>query len=230
MCNPTKRQEIPDLALSVLYLVVQPSGVKSWALRSRYAGKPKKLTLGRWSIMGAGTARAAASEAQETVEHGDDPSAAKKAAKAERLDAELAKRDTVRAMFDLYRKRRLTQLKAGETVRIVLEKHVLPKWGDRRIQDIKRRDVIELLEDIVASGRAVTANRVRAYLSAFFAWSVEREAIETSPIVGTKPPSPENSRDRVLSGTMPPLPWPSIAPPFRYRTAHWAISSRCPSQ
>ncbi|WP_336418776.1 tyrosine-type recombinase/integrase [Roseovarius sp. D22-M7] len=197
--DPNKRLEIPDPALSGLYLVVQPGGAKGWALRYRYAGKPRKLTLGRWPIMGVADARAAASEAIEAVEHGDDPGAAKKQAKAARIDAQLSERDTVRTMFDTYRKRRLTQLKAGDTVQAVINKHVMPKWGDRRIQDIARRDVIELLEDIVESGRAVTANRTRAYLSAFFAWAVERDAIATSPITGTKPPSPENSRERVLS-------------------------------
>jgi integrase len=197
--DPAKRLEVPDPALSGLYLVVQPSGAKSWALRYRYLGKPRKLTLGRWPIMGVAAARAAASEAVEAVEHGNDPGAAKKAAKAERIDAQLSERDTVRAMFDLYTKRRLTQLKAGNTVQTVINKHVMPKWGDRRIQDIARRDVIELLEDIVESGRAVTANRTRAYMSAFFAWAVERDAITISPIAGTKPPAPENSRERVLS-------------------------------
>ena len=59
--------------------------------------------------------------------------------------------------------------------------------------------MIDLLEDIVETGRAVTANRTRAYLSAFFAWAVQRDATATSPIVGTKPPVPENSRERVLS-------------------------------
>ncbi len=54
------RREIPDPALFGLYLVVQPSGVKSWALRYRYAAKPKKLTLGRWPVMGLADARAAA--------------------------------------------------------------------------------------------------------------------------------------------------------------------------
>ena len=39
------RVEIPDGG-SGLYLVVQPSGSKSWALRYRFAGKPTKLTLG----------------------------------------------------------------------------------------------------------------------------------------------------------------------------------------
>src|SRR5690606_17596072 len=58
--DPDRRLEIPDPALSGLYLVVQPSGAKSWALRYRFGGKPAKLTLGRWPIMGVADARAAA--------------------------------------------------------------------------------------------------------------------------------------------------------------------------
>ncbi|HEY9723526.1 MAG TPA: Arm DNA-binding domain-containing protein, partial [Oscillatoriaceae cyanobacterium] len=40
------RREIPDGLVTGLYLVVQPSGAKSWAIRYRHAGKPRKLTLG----------------------------------------------------------------------------------------------------------------------------------------------------------------------------------------
>jgi hypothetical protein len=40
------RREIPDGGCAGLYLVVQPSGAKSWAYRYRYADRPKKLTLG----------------------------------------------------------------------------------------------------------------------------------------------------------------------------------------
>lgn len=76
--DPEKRLEIPDAGLSGLYLVVQPSGTKSWALRYRLAGKPAKLTLGRWPVMGLAAARAAAAEAVQRVEHGDDPALAKK--------------------------------------------------------------------------------------------------------------------------------------------------------
>ncbi|MDJ0639733.1 MAG: site-specific integrase [Paracoccaceae bacterium] len=49
------------------------------------------------------------------------------------------------------------------------------------------------------SGRAVIANRVRAYLSGFFNWCIERGVIEVSPPAGVKPPAKEVSRDRVLS-------------------------------
>ncbi len=66
------RREIPDPALAGLSLVVQPKGAKSWALRYSYAGAPRKLTLGRWPIMGVAHARAAASEATEAVEHGSE--------------------------------------------------------------------------------------------------------------------------------------------------------------
>ena len=52
--DPAKRQEVPDPALTCLYLVIQPSGAKSWALRYRYRGKPKKLTLGKLASYGRG--------------------------------------------------------------------------------------------------------------------------------------------------------------------------------
>ena len=47
-----KRREIPDAALTGLFLVVQPSGAKSWAVRYRTAGRTRKLTLGRVSHPG----------------------------------------------------------------------------------------------------------------------------------------------------------------------------------
>jgi hypothetical protein len=40
------RTEIPDRGCPGLYLVVQSSRAKSWALRYRFKGKSKKLTLG----------------------------------------------------------------------------------------------------------------------------------------------------------------------------------------
>ena len=193
------RREIPDPALSGLYLVVQPSGAKSWALRYRYAGKPKKLTLGKWPIMGVAAARSAASEAIEAVEHGNDPGAAKRKAKAARIEAQLSERDKIKTLVDQYTTRHLSKLKSGADVQAQLARHVLPSWGDRKIQDIGKRDVIDLLDGIADSGRVVTANRVRAYLSSFFNWCVERDVIAASPLFGVKPVAKEASRERVLS-------------------------------
>ncbi|GAW36616.1 putative prophage CPS-53 integrase [Roseovarius sp. A-2] len=193
------RREIPDPSLSGLYLVIQPSGVKSWALRYRYAGKPKKLTLGRWPVMGLADARAAATDAIEAVEHGNDPSAAKKRTKAARMEAQLSERDKIKTLVDQFGKRHLSTLKSGETVKRELNRHVVAVWGERDIHDIAKRDVIDLLDGIADSGRVVTANRVRAYLNKFLSWCVERDIIDQSPAMGVKPVAKEKSRDRVLS-------------------------------
>ena len=56
----TARREVPDARTPGLYLVVQPSGAKSWAVRYRHDGKPRKLTLDRYPRLGLAAARDAA--------------------------------------------------------------------------------------------------------------------------------------------------------------------------
>tara|TARA_R110002051_G_scaffold189149_3_gene258518 strand:- start:2322 stop:2501 length:180 start_codon:yes stop_codon:yes gene_type:complete len=40
------RREIPDGLLTGPYFIIQPSGRKSWAVRYRAHGRPRKFTLG----------------------------------------------------------------------------------------------------------------------------------------------------------------------------------------
>jgi hypothetical protein len=74
------RYEVPDGKVRGL-LIVQPapSGVKSWAVRYRYNGKPRKLTIGRYSYpeISLETARSScgsffATEEEETKCCGDE--------------------------------------------------------------------------------------------------------------------------------------------------------------
>jgi len=197
--DPAKRLEKPDLAFSGLYLVVQPSGAKSWALRYRFAGKPAKLTLGRWPVMGVADARAAATAALEEVEHGRNPAVAKKAAKADLREAQLTERDKVKTLIELFDKWHLSKLKGAAEVRRALNKYVVAKWGDRDIHEITKRDVIDLLDRIVDNGHGYMANRVLAYAGKFFNWCVERDVLVRSPADGVRPPAKETARERVLS-------------------------------
>src|SRR5262245_59304412 len=80
------RREVPDGGCAHLYLVVQPSGKKSWASRYRLAGRPQKLTLGEWPATSLAEARRLATAAIARVAKGEDPAAAKRQAKAEAAD------------------------------------------------------------------------------------------------------------------------------------------------
>lgn len=194
--DPNARYELPDRACSGLYLVVQPTGSKSWALRYRFAGRAVKLTLGRWPLMGLADARAAATAAIDKIVRGSDPAEEARALKAPKLSDD---RDKVRVLFGQFAKRHLSTLKSGKTVQQQFELHILPKWGERDIQTIAKRDVIDLLDDLMDQGKATTANRIRAYLSKFFGWCASRDVIEIPPTINVKAPAKEKSRERILS-------------------------------
>src|SRR5262249_57644193 len=78
----TNRYELPDGGCRGLYLVVQPTGVKSFAVRFRVNGKPQKLTLDQFPALSLAEARKQAATALEKVARGIDPGAEKREAKA----------------------------------------------------------------------------------------------------------------------------------------------------
>src|SRR5260221_14340335 len=51
------RREVPDGHTRGLFYILQPSGAASWALRYRFVGKPKKLTLGPYPAIDLPAAR-----------------------------------------------------------------------------------------------------------------------------------------------------------------------------
>ena len=65
--DPTKRIEVPDGLLPGFYLIVQPSGAKSWAVRFRQGGRPRKFTLGPVAALDLAQAREEAREALRKV-------------------------------------------------------------------------------------------------------------------------------------------------------------------
>lgn len=197
--DPTRRLEIPDPGLVGLYVVVQPSGAKSWALRYRHAGKPKKLTLGKWPVMGLAEARKAASEALQAVELGADPAADKQAAKVAKAADDLSERDKFGNVVDLFMRRHASRNRRADDVAAMLKREVLPKWADRDIHDITKRDVLDVLDAIVDRGSPVSANRLRAHLNTLFNWAKGRDIVAVNPLDGVKPPAPETARDRVLT-------------------------------
>lgn len=200
------RQEIPDGLLPGLYLVIQPTGKKSWAVRYRTGGKPAKYTIGKYPATDLGKAREAAREALRLVASGGDPAVEKRgAAQAGRANAE-----RMSEVVDLFIQRHVkknNRARSGEETERLLRKRVVPRWGERRVQDIGRRDIIALLDEIVDEGYPIAANRTLAAVRKLFNWALDRSIIDASPCVRIQAPSEEHSRDRVLSDRELSLVW-----------------------
>ena len=102
------RYEIPDPGARGLYVVVFPSGKKSFVVRYRFNGTPRKLTL--QAGVSLATARKLAADALHAVAQGHDPSAAKKVQRAEFAAAAV---NTVQFVCEEYFKREHGKLRSA---------------------------------------------------------------------------------------------------------------------
>ncbi|NPD15776.1 integrase arm-type DNA-binding domain-containing protein [Xinfangfangia sp. D13-10-4-6] len=195
--QPTdRRQEIPDDLCTGLYFIVQPTGKKGWQVRYRHGGTHRRMTLGPYPVLLLAEARQRARDALAAASEGRDPSAEVKAAKAPK---EADDKNKVRVQIELFEKRHLRGLRSGDEVMRQFQSYIIPVWGEREIQTITKRDVLDLLDGITDQGKATTANRIRAYLSKFFNWCADRDVIEVPPTLSVKAPAKEKVRERVLT-------------------------------
>jgi integrase len=188
------RREIPDPHMPGLYLIQQPSGSRSWAVRYRLTGRTRKHTIGSWPVIDLATARQLAAKALRAVAEGKDPGHAKSEARA-------AAPDTVERVVAEFLERHVRRNCRPRTIaerERQFRNHVLPRWRNRPVAAISRRDAVKLLDEIVDVG-PVAANRLCTTLGAFFRWCAARDIIAVSPMMGMRAPSVERPRDRVLT-------------------------------
>lgn len=187
--RPT-RYEIFDAQTPGLLIRVTPSGHKSWALLYRHHGRLRRLTLGRYPDRGLAEARKEAVLERGRILDGADPA-------AEKHDERATYGDTFDALFKLFTQQ-YERRKSWPELRRIYEHDVLPAWRHRRVQDVTRREIRELVEK-KARTAPIMANRLLARISRLFSFAIERDWIEANPAFRMRRPSQEISRDRVLS-------------------------------
>ena len=201
-----------------LYLVIQPSGAKSWALRYRVAGTPRKLTIGAYPAISLKTARKRAQEAIGDVASGKDPAIEKRAAR-EAQKAASSTADRVENVVDEFVQKHLAKKAkpswAKEAERL-LRVEIIPTFGRERLGEIMRADIRRRLDDI-AERAPITANRTLSVSRKLCNWAVSEDIIAASPCLGIEAPTGSASRDRVLGDDEIKLAWQafeSIGWPF----------------
>jgi integrase len=85
-----------------------------------------------------------------------------------------------------------------ETERL-LRQNLVARWGNQPLANITRRQLRDMLDQLVANDTPMLANRVHSVTRKMFSWAVDHEIIAVSPLVGVKAPAEEKSRDRILT-------------------------------
>jgi integrase len=194
----TVRTEYRDPECAGLYAVIQPNGgTRSFAFRYRHGGRPAKLTIGPVTI-GLKAARLEAAKAAYELAQGKDPAEAKREARQQARDATA---DTLAAVADEYFKREGAKLKTAKARRAVLDNHVLPALGSRRVPDIRRSDIVRLLDSIQDTAGPAAADGALGLLRRVLNWHAARIDGYASPIVRgmNRTSTKETARSRVLS-------------------------------
>lgn len=164
---------------------------KSFFLRYVINGRERKFTIGNYPIISCAEAREMATKIKGDIIRGIDPLEKKAGINTIPLFKDFAKDFLNKKKFEL-------RPKTFESYqKWCLEKHILPKFGNVRIDSIAKKD----LEKFHASfhGKSKTmGNRVLAVLISIFNLAVSWEIIEKNPALGIKKFT-ENKRERYLS-------------------------------
>jgi integrase len=187
---------VPDQRCVGLSVRVAPSGIKTWdlAYRIRGSGKVRRVSLGRVADVSLEKARERANELTSAGRAGRDliaDEADSRAAAASRL--------TVEKLIALYVRRRVAgRLRTAVDIERRLNRALAPILH-RHADDIRRRDIRELLDAVADHGIEREAEKRRQTVGAMFRWALSQDIVETDPTAGLKAYDPGTPRDRVLS-------------------------------
>ncbi len=154
-----------------LYLVVWPTGARSWKMNYRYLGKQKTLTFGQWPAVGLADARKRCDAAREVLARGEDPS---ELAKLRRIAASVASANSFEAVADEY----LAKIEKEGRSPVTMKKK---RWligfidksiGKRPISAISAPELLLTLRKMEKKGKYETARRLRSTCSQIFRYAI----------------------------------------------------------
>jgi integrase len=177
---------------------------KTWVVHYSTAdGKRRRLSLGDVAGLSLSDARKRAGELVASARTGADPLASKAQARA---DAER----TLAKVADLFlaarqkadpagskRLRKPLRAKSFKEVERTMLKHAKP-LRDRPLDKIHAADIKALIAAVATGSGPVAASRVRAHLSSFWSWAIEKGFAAANPVAEIPGGDAAESRDRVL--------------------------------
>ena len=152
----------------------------------RKGASVKRSYLGAWPALTIKDARRAASIELGKVALGGDPIAEKQRQREAERAEKAAPKATVEARFKVYiAEKRAEGLRTVDQTEQLFKRHILPAWGERKVLDITRGNVRDLLDGIAERNQVTLADgkkgpnlklhdKVLAYARGFLLWHARR--------------------------------------------------------
>jgi integrase len=174
------------------------SGVVTYNLRYRVAGRQRWLALGIHGRITPDKARKLAKQRMGEVAHDRDPAGERQAARANAIEA---KANTVDALLNAFLQRHVRgKLRTAKEYERIFDKYVRPRIGTKPIHDLRRRDIVAMLDAIEDENGPVMADRTLQRVGKAFNWHATRDDSFSPPIVRgmARTSVTERARERVL--------------------------------
>jgi len=192
-CTPPAagRRDYADQICPGLHVRVTSRGTKSFSAMLRVNHRLQRRTIGRYPHVSLAQARDATMAMQRGAAEGRDPR--QPAADPESLL-------TYAELVDRYTELHLTpNTRSGPDIRASLLHKNMDHLLTRQAAGITKRELIEVIDAIMATGKAQSAVNVLRRLKMIFNWAADRDLIPTNPCERIRPPAKTVERDRVLS-------------------------------
>lgn len=198
---PGERTRLDYWDEDVRELVLRVSaGRKVWAVSYfDQERRRQRVTLGPYgrppSGLGLADAREKARETLAQARVGMDPARELRERKAARSFGDLAA-----DYLEHWARKKKSPKHAREDERRI-DKVLLPRWKGRKAGEIRRGDVVELLDEIERERGPISRNRLAALLSKIFNFAIDRDlyGVERNPALRLADRDLENVRKRPLS-------------------------------
>lgn len=164
-----------------LFLMVMPSGSKYWRLKYHFGGKEKTLALGVYPDVALADARDRRAQARKVLAAGNDPGEAKKEAKRVATSNSANTLEVLAREWFEKRKHEWAPVFAT-TVLDRLERHILPKLGQKPITDVTAPDVLAMLRVVEGKGALELARRLMQMTGQVFMYAIATGRAERNPV------------------------------------------------
>ena len=163
-----------------LFLTVRKSGSKSFYLRYSFAGKEKKLALGRYPEVSLKIARQKRDEARAMLAEHQDPSIQRK---LDRAMVTLSADNTFQTIANEWVAIRLADKSDShqKKTRARLDRYINPAIGSMPVGLITPVQVLSFLRPIEAAGKIETAHRLKQLISQIMRFAIVTGRAERDP-------------------------------------------------